>query len=174
MSQMKTIRIEKVTLNIGTGKPGPQLEKAKILLKTVSGMKPAETRTQKRIPGWSLRPNLVIGCKTTVRGRRANEVLKALLQANDNRLFRKSFDQQGNVSFGIKEYLDMPTLDYIPEVGILGFEVAVTLQRPGFRIKRRALQKRRIPSRHAIAKEDAIAFFEKEFQIKVVEKGEEE
>ena len=35
MSTMKTIEIEKITLNIGAGKPGPELEKGKMLLEKI-------------------------------------------------------------------------------------------------------------------------------------------
>ena len=174
MNVMKEIRIEKLTLNIGTGKPGQELEKGKILLKKISTLKPAETLTQKRIPGWGLRPNLVIGCKVTLRGEKAKEVLSTLLAAKDNKLSARSFDAYGNFSFGIKEYLDVPTLNYIPEVGIIGFEAAVTLQRKGFRIKRRGLRKRTIPARHAISKKEAIDFARKDLKITVVDKEEAE
>ena len=173
MNAMKEIGIEKVTLNIGTGKPGSELEKGKILLQKISGLKPAETRTQKRIPGWGLRPNLVIGCKVTLRGNKAREILGTLIQAKDNKLSIRSFDSYGNFSFGIKEYLDVPTLNYIPEVGIMGFEIAVSLQRKGFRIKRRGLQKRKIPARHAIAKAEAIDFAKKNFKLTVIDSREE-
>jgi large subunit ribosomal protein L5 len=171
---MKEIGIEKVTLNAGTGKPGPELEKAKILLQKLSGLKPSETITKKRIPGWGLRPNLVIGCKVTLRGAKAREVLTTLLQAKDNKLQARSFDIHGNFSFGIKEYLDVPTLNYLPEVGIRGFEVAVSLQRKGFRIKRRGLEKKTIPKRHAISKADAIDFARKHLKIAVIEREEAE
>jgi len=170
---MKEIRIEKVTLNVGTGKPGPELEKAKILLNKMTGLKPAETRTKKRIPTWGLRPNLVIGCKTTARGEKANELIKTLLQAKDNELSSRSFDKNGNFSFGIKEYLDVPTLNYIPEVGIIGFEIAVTLERKGFRVKRRSLRTRSIPSRHNISKEEGIEFAKKVLNVKIIDREEE-
>ncbi len=173
MNVMKEITIEKVTLNIGTGKPGQELEKAKILLNKISGLKPSETLTKKRIPTWGLRPNLVIGCKVTMRGQKAEEVLLNLLQAKDMRLTSRTFDIYGNFSFGIREYLDVPTLNYIPEVGIMGFEIAVSLQRKGFRIKRRALEKKKIPARHNISKVEAMEFAKKKLKIIIVDnKGE--
>ncbi len=158
MNIMKTIEIEKITLNIGTGKPGPELEKAKILLEKISGAKPCETITKKRLPAWNLRPGLVIGCKVTIRGKKAEELLKNLLKARDNQLSSRLFDKTGNFSFGIKEYLDIPNLNYIPEVGIIGLEVAVSLQRKGFRIKRRTLKPKKIPARHSINKQNGIDF----------------
>lgn len=174
MNPMKQIRIEKITLNIGTGKPGAELEKAKILLEKLSGMKPAETRTQKRIPTWGLRPNLVIGCKVTVRGEEADTLLAMLLQAKDNSLSERAFDTFGNFSFGVKEYLEVPNMNYIPEVGIMGLEVAVTLQRKGFRVKHRALRQRKIPRRHSITKEEALAFAQEKFKVHIIESEEAE
>jgi large subunit ribosomal protein L5 len=60
---------------------------------------------------------------------------------------------------------------YDPEIGIMGLEVCITLERPGFRIKRRKLKQKKIPVKHKITKEEAIDFMSKEFNIKV---GEEE
>ena len=175
MNIMKTIQIEKVTLNIGVGKPGPQLEKGKILLKTLSGMQPAETRTKKRIPGWSLRPNLVIGCMVTMRGDKAQDILSKLLEARDFRLSQKAFDLQGNFAFGIHEYLDIPTLDYIPEVGMMGLEVAITLKRKGgARVKTRSRLKRSIAVRHRLSKQEAIEFAKSNLKVQIIEEEEEE
>jgi large subunit ribosomal protein L5 len=174
MNLMKEIRIEKVTLNIGVGKPGNLLEKGKILLTAVSGgAKPAETRTTKRIPGWSLRPNLVIGTKLTLRGKKALEVLKDLLGAKENILSKRAFDKQGNFAFGVREYLDIPSLDYIPEVGMMGLEIAVTLKRPGFRIKRRSMRTKTIPARHRVSKEEAITFAKTKLNVQIKEEIEE-
>ena len=99
MNQMKAIEIEKITLNVGAGQPGHPVEKGKILLQKVSGVKPVETRTspRTRIPAWSLRPNLVIGCKATLRKEQAKIVLARLLAAKDNQLPIKSFDKNGNL-----------------------------------------------------------------------------
>ena len=47
---------------------------------------------------------------------------------------------------------------YNPDLKILGLEVAVTLERPGFRIKRRKVKMTPIGKEHRLTKEDAIAF----------------
>jgi ATP-dependent Lon protease len=65
---MQRIRIDKLTLNIGAGKDAPLLEKGVKLITQIAGVKPVKTITQKRIPGWGLRPGLPIGCKITLRG----------------------------------------------------------------------------------------------------------
>ncbi len=168
---MRTIRIEKITLNIGVGKPGDQLDKSVKLLQKISNKKPIITKTIKRIPTWGLRPNLQIGTKVTLRGEEAAQLLSRLLQAVDNKLKPNSFDQFGNFSFGIHEYIDIPGVEYDADIGIIGLEVAATIERPGFRIKKRRLLQRRIPLRHRITKEEAMEFIKNKFNAKI---GEEE
>jgi large subunit ribosomal protein L5 len=51
----------------------------------------------------------------------------------------------------------------------MGFEVTATLERPGFRIKRRKLSKRMVGKRHKITQNDAIDYFKKEFGVEVSE-----
>ena len=166
--------VEKVTLNIGTGKPGPELDKAMILLAKISGAKPIETKTNKRIPTWKVRPGLAIGAKVTLRGEKAVEVLKNLLAAIDNRLSIRSFDTKGNFAFGILEYLEIPDLEYIPEVGIIGLEVAITLGRPGFRVKRRKYLRRKVAKKHDITKQEGIDYAKQNFSVILKEEEEEE
>jgi len=166
---MKRIYVEKVTLNIGTGKPGDGLEKAVKLLKAISNHLPVKTEAKKRIPTWGLRPGLQIGTKVTLRGKEAEELLRRLLQAKKNELKRSNFDDKGNLSFGIHEYLDIPGVKYDPGIGIIGLEVAVTLSRPGYSIKLRRVKRRSIGTRHKISKEDAIDFVVKSYGIKINE-----
>jgi len=167
MNKMKEIRIEKITLNIGTGMPGPQLEKAKKLLNIITERQPIETKTNKRIPGWKLRPGLSIGCKVTLRGEKAKELLGRLLKAVGNKLNPKSFDNNGNISFGIAEYIDIPGVQYNMEIGIIGLSVSVTLSRPGLRIKNRPIKTKKIPERHRIKKAEAIEFIDRTYGTKV-------
>lgn len=169
MNKMQNIRIEKITLNIGTGSPGETLDKSLKLLKKISGAKSVTTKAKKRIPGWGLRPGLEIGCKVTLRGKKAVELLQRLLQAKGNILNPRNFDETGNFSFGIQEYFDIPKVEYDSEIGIRGLEVAISLERPGFRIKKRKIKRSKLGSKHLITKEDAIKFVENEFKVKVEE-----
>ncbi|MBI5073054.1 50S ribosomal protein L5 [Candidatus Woesearchaeota archaeon] len=167
MNVMKQIKIEKMTLNVGAGKDPKKLEKGVMLLKHLTGIEPVKTVTQKRIPTWGLRPGLPIGCKLTIRDQeRIKDLLTRFLKAKNNTLKESQLDDNGNVSFGIHEYIDIPGAQYNPEVGIMGFEVCVTLRRPGFRVKVRKIQKRKIKKSHRISKQDAIAFMKEKFQIK--------
>ena len=167
MDKMKIIKIEKVTLNIGAGKDQSRLEKGVSLLKSIGNATPIKTVTNKRIQEWGLRPGLPIGCKLTLRKDRALKLLPRLLDAVDNKLNSSQFDENGNVAFGIHEYIEIPGVKYDPKIGIIGLQVCVTLERPGYRIKRRRSLARRIPARHRISKEEAIDFMTKHFNIKV-------
>lgn len=170
MNLMRQIRIEKVTLNIGAGKDQDKLKKSIKLLQNLTGITPVKTITQKRIAGWGLRPGLPIGCKLTLRKDKAKKILIRLFQAKENKLSDSEVDNSGNISFGIHEYIDIPEAKYDPDIGIMGLQVSVTLERPGFRIKRRKIMKRKISKKHKISKEDAINYLQKEFKIKLGEK----
>ena len=165
MNKMKEIRIEKVTLNIGTGGPGEKLEKGMKLLNKIAGMKVVSTITKKRIPTWDIRPGLQIGCKVTLRGQRAEELLRKLLKAGAEKINALKFDKFGNFSFGIPEYLDVEGIEYDASIGIIGFDVAVTLERPGFRIKKRRSRRRKISKLHLISKEEAINFIKQKYNF---------
>ncbi len=171
MNPMQNVRIEKITLNIGSGKDTAKLDKGLILIKTITGIEPVKTVTKKRIPSWGLRPGLPIGVKLTLRKKIAKDILKKLLLAKDNALKNSQFDSAGNISFGIHEYIDIPGVAYNPDIGIMGLEVCVTLEKPGFRIKRRRLEKKRIPKKHVVTKEEALDFMKRKFNVKVVEEG---
>ena len=164
---MQQLRIEKITLNIGAGKDQSKLDKGIVLIKAITGIEPIKTITSKRIPGWGLRPGLPIGCKLTLRKEKALEILKRLLEAKDKKLIESQFDDQGNISFGIHEYIDIPGVAYDPKIGIMGLQVCVSLERPGFRIKRRRMEPKKIPKKHQIRKEDAIKFIQANFGVTV-------
>jgi|TARA_Y100000310_G_scaffold320123_1_gene376208 large subunit ribosomal protein L5 len=169
MNSMKQISIEKVTLNIGAGKDQAKLEKGLKLIKNIAGRMPVKTFTKKRIQEWGLRPGLPIGCKLTLRKTSAEEVLKRLLESKDNVLEEGNFDNEGNISFGINEYIDIPGVKYDPDIGIMGLQVCITLKRSGFRIKRRAIKKHMIPKKHRINKEEAIDYMKSIFSLGIGE-----
>ena len=86
----------------------------------------------------------------------------------NNQIKEKSFDDEGNVSFGIKEHIDIPDVKYDPKIGILGLEVAASLTRPGFNIKLRSKRKSKIGKNHRITKHEAQEFFTKQFGVTLV------
>ena len=165
MNKMKEIRIEKVVLNIGTGEAGAKLDKALKLLNTLTDQKPISTKAKKRIPTWGLRPGLTIGAKVTLR-KNQEKVLKRMLEAVGNNLNPKKIGA-GTLSFGIPEYILIPDTKYDIEIGMIGLSVTVTLARPGFRIKRRRLKQKKIPSSHQITKEETEAFLKEKFGTQI-------
>ena len=165
MNPMKSIRIEKITLNIGAGKDTGKLDKGMKLIKNITSIDPVKTITQKRIAAWALRPGLPIGCKLTLRGEDAKKLLARLIQARDNKLEPKQFTDNGSISFGIPEYIDIPGVEYYPDIGIMGFEVSVTLDRPGYRVQKRRLKKGKVSRHHKVSKEEAIQFMKDEFKV---------
>ncbi len=167
MNPMRQIRIEKVTINIGVGEPGERLDKAYELLKRLTGQKPVKTVAKKKVPRWGIRPGLPIGVKVTLRGKKAYEFLEKVFDAVGRKIPASSFDDQGNFSIGIKEYIDLG-LKYDPNIGIFGMDVCVTLERPGYRVKRRKRRKAAIGKKHLITREEAIEFVQKRFGVEVV------
>ena len=173
MNIMRNIKVEKVTLNFGAGKENVRLEKGVKLLKKLTGIDPVKTVTMKRIPTWGLRPGLPIGCKLTLRGAMAFDMLNRTLVAREHKLKESQFDDRGNIELGVPEYIEVPGIKYDPELGILGFEVCVTLSRPGFRIKTRRIKVSKVPKKHRITKEEAQEFMVKNYKIEVIRRGEE-
>ena len=167
MNPMRQIKIEKLTLNIGSGTNNAKLEKGMKLIQNITGRPPVKTFTTKRIPTWGVRPGLPIGCKLTLRKKEAIEMLERLLKSKENQLSARQFDSSGNFSFGIHEYIDIPGAKYDPVIGIMGLEVCVTLERNGYRIKRRRSKSGKIPQKHSISKDEAIDYISNKFSIKV-------
>lgn len=163
---MREIRIEKVTLNIGCGDDPGKIERAKKLLEILSQQKPFITRSKRRST-FGVPKHKPIGVKVTLRKKKAQEFFKSVLQALGNKLQPSFIDNDGNINIGIKEYIELPNIRYDPAIGMLGLDVAVTLERPGFRIKRRRIQKRKIPKEHKINKEDVINWLKSNYGVEV-------
>jgi large subunit ribosomal protein L5 len=166
MTDMRSVRIEKVTINIGCGSAGDKLEKAKGLLSKLVDKKIVVTVTKNRstFGGAKGKP---IGCKVTLRKKDADEFLKKAFEATEQKLPRSVFDKQGNFSFGVKEHIDIPGVRYDPEVGIFGMDVCVTLERPGFRVKRKRFGAR-IGENHLIKPEDAMEWVQKNYKVEII------
>ena len=107
-SQMKKISLEKVVLNIGTGKSGDRIDIAKRALEQISGKKPSTRNAKEAQREWGVRKGEPIGVAVTVRGNDAVVLLKKLLEAKGNTVKGKAFDNFGNYSFGINEHIDIP------------------------------------------------------------------
>jgi large subunit ribosomal protein L5 len=161
---MRTIKIEKVIL--GVGGTGEVLEKGVKILERVSLKKAVRTKSQKRIPSLSVRPGLEVGAIITIR-KNPEEMLKRLLVAKENTLKKKQVSEN-TFSFGIKEYIEIPGIDYQRDLGIIGFDVIVTLKRAGKRVKIKKIKRGKIPARQRITPEEIIKFMEEKFQTRFI------
>jgi len=138
INPMKDIKLEKVILNIGG--VADKLDKGVILLEAISGKKAVKVKATKRIPTWNVRPGLEVGTKVTLRGEDALNMIKKLLPAIDNTLKEKQI-QPNCFSFGIHEYIEIPGVEYIREVGIMGFEVTVVFTRAGKSVEKKKVKR---------------------------------
>jgi large subunit ribosomal protein L5 len=164
---MRQIRIEKVTINIGTGTDLERIEKAKKLLEILTGKKPVETVAKKRIKQWNMSPGDPIGAKVTLRGKDAEEFVKRVLESVDYKLSRKMFSDR-SLTIGIKDYIDLPGIKYDPEIGMFGMDVCITFERPGYRVQRRKLRAAKVGNKHRVTAEDCIQFMKEKFGVDVV------
>jgi len=165
---MKNIRIGKVVINIGVGKSGEPIERAKKAVEEIAGQKPSSRNAKDTIRDFGTHKGEPIGVMVTLRKEKAMEILKKLLAAKNNQVKGSSFDNFGNISFGIREHIDIPGIKYKPEIGIVGMDVAIALERPGYRVSRRSRIPAKIGKEHRISKDDAIAFFKEKLSVEVV------
>ena len=163
---MREIRIEKVTLNIGCGSDQDKLKRAQKLLQNLADQKPIITRTKRRTT-FGMPSKKAIGVKITLRKDKAMNFLKDALQAVDNELKEKQINDD-NFSIGIKEYIDLPKANYDPEVGVLGMDVCVNLERPGYSIKKRKNKKSKIGRKHLITKNEIIEWLKNKFGVNII------
>lgn len=161
---MREVKIEKVVLNIGA--TGDDLAKGVRLLEFLTGRKPSKMKSNKRIPTWSVRPKLEVGAVVTIR-KNPEEILKKMLIAVDNVLKKKQISEN-NFSFGIKEYLEIPGIEYQRDIGIMGLDITVVFKRTGRRVKLKKIKRGRVPRRQVISKEEIMKFMEDKFETRFI------
>jgi large subunit ribosomal protein L5 len=127
-------RVEKVVLNIGMGdasKNPKQLEAAVEELGAVTGQKATVTRAKKAIANFGLRAGMPVGAFVTLRGARMYEFLDRFITLAVPRIrdFRglpnRSFDGRGNYTFGIKEQMIFPEIDFDKVEKIHGMDITI-------------------------------------------------
>ncbi|MCE4610654.1 MAG: 50S ribosomal protein L5 [Desulfurococcales archaeon] len=163
---MRKPRIVKVTVNMSLGQSGERLQRAAEVLEEITGQKPVFRKAKRTIRAFGIRKGENIAVMVTLRKERAIEFLKKAFEAVGYRLKASSIDEHGNVSFGIEEHILIPGVKYDPRVGILGMDVAITIQRPGHRIvERRRARKDHIPRRHRVTREETMVLLNQMFGV---------
>jgi len=131
---MQVPRCEKIVVNMGVGEDVAQaklLDGAMADLTTISGQRPVITRAKKSIANFKIREGNPIGAKVTLRGTRMWEFLDRLINLAIPRIrdFRglspRSFDGNGNYSFGVTEQLIFPEVDYDSIDTIRGMDITI-------------------------------------------------
>ena len=143
MNPMNEVVIAKATVNIGVGEAGDKLSRALNLMESMFGQKPVRTFSKVTNPEFGIRKKQPIACKVTLRGEKADNAIKMVLDGINNNIKSTQFDAQGNLSFGIAEHIDIPGMKYDPDIGILGMNVSVTFEKPGYRINRRRISNKK-------------------------------
>jgi large subunit ribosomal protein L5 len=161
---MRKIKIDKIVLNVGG--TADVLDKGFRLLKFLTGRKPAKIKSTKRIPTWGVRPGLEVGAVVTLR-KNYLDLLKRMLTSIDNTL-RKKQVSENNFSFGIKEYIEIPGVEYQRDIGIMGFDVTIVFKRSGRRVGLRKMKRGKVSKKQTIKKEEIIKFMEENFQTKFI------
>ena len=127
-------RLEKIVLNVGMGeasKNPKQLESAVEELSVITGQKAMITRAKKAIANFGLRAGMPVGAFVTLRGARMYEFLDRFINLAIPRIrdFRglptRSFDGRGNYTFGIKEQMIFPEIDYDKVEKIHGMDITL-------------------------------------------------
>jgi large subunit ribosomal protein L5 len=127
-------RLVKVILNVGMGdasKNPKQLEAAVEELSAITGQKAVITKAKKAIANFNLRAGMPVGAFVTLRGARMYEFLDRFINLAIPRIrdFRGlpdlSFDGRGNYTFGIKEQMIFPEIDYDKVEKIHGMDITL-------------------------------------------------
>ncbi len=168
---MRNPKIFKIVINIGVGEAGEKLVKGEKVINLLTGRKAVRTISKTTNKDLGIRKGMPIGCKLTLRKKEAEEFLKKALWVRTNRLPDYSFDNQGNLNFGIEDYTDFPEMKYSPDIGIFGMDINVVLKRPGFRIHKRRQKRGRDPHKHQLSREEAMEFIKGKYKIEIVKTG---
>jgi large subunit ribosomal protein L5 len=127
-------RLEKLVLNVGLGeasKNPKQLEAVVDELGAITGQKAVVTRAKKAIANFGLRAGMPVGAFVTLRGARMYEFLDRFITLSVPRIrdFRglpnRSFDGRGNYTFGIKEQMIFPEIDFDKVEKIHGMDITI-------------------------------------------------
>ena len=127
-------KILKIVLNMGIGdakEDAKILDKAQEELSLIAGQRAVKTKAKKAIAAFKIREGMALGVSVTLRNKIMYEFLDRLINIAIPRVrdFRglntKSFDGKGNYTFGIKEQIIFPEINYDKIDKIRGLDVTI-------------------------------------------------
>jgi large subunit ribosomal protein L5 len=158
-------KIGAVKLNCSVGMAGDPLDRAKTIIRNIAKQEPSETFAKQTWRSWGIRKGQPVGVTVTVRGERAYELLMYLFHAKVYQLNSRSIDKQGNFGFGISEHIDIPEQSYDPNLGIIGFDVNVQMERVGYRVKRRKYRQKKMGQNQVMTPIETMVFLKDSYDI---------
>ena len=130
-------KIQKVVLNMGLGVDGNDTKIIKSCeedLAKIAGQKPVITKFKKSISNFKTRKNTNAGLKVTLRRNKMYEFIDRLVNIALPRIrdFRglspNGFDQFGNYTFGIKEHIVFPEVNFDKVEKIRGLDISIVIK----------------------------------------------
>lgn len=130
----------KIVLNMGVSEAVTDnkiLNSVQDELSKIAGQKAVITKAKKSIAGFKIREGMKLGCKVTLRKKKMYEFLERLInialpRVRDFRgLSERSFDKEGNYSFGLKEHIVFPEINYDSISKIRGMDITICINSKG-------------------------------------------
>ena len=130
-------KFEKVVLNMGLGIDGNDTKIFKSCeedLAKIAGQKPVSTKFKKSISNFKTRKDTKAGLKVTLRKNKMYEFIDrlvniALPRIKDFRgLSSKGFDKFGNFTFGVKEHIIFPEVNFDKVDKIRGLDITIVIK----------------------------------------------
>ena len=130
-------QLKKIVLNMGLGLDGNDskiLKSCEEDIAKITGQKPVLTKFKKSISNFKTRKNAIAGLKVTLRKNKMYEFIDRLINIALPRIkdFRglstKGFDKFGNYTFGIKEHIIFPEVNFDKVEKIRGLDITIVIK----------------------------------------------
>ena len=136
-NKLMSPKLKKVVINMGLGTDGNDKKVLKSYsddIGMITGQKPVVTKFKKSISNFKTRKNTDAGLKVTLRKNKMYEFIDrlvniALPRIKDFRgLSSRSFDKFGNYTFGIKEHVVFPEVNFDKVEKIRGLDITIVIK----------------------------------------------
>jgi large subunit ribosomal protein L5 len=161
-NELQIPKLEKIVINFGLGDSATNskaLENAIQDITEITGQKPVITRAKKSIAVFKVREGMALGLKVTLRKQRMYNFFSKLVNVALPRvrdfqgLSPKSFDGQGNYTFGVKEQLIFPEIKYDKIDAVRGMDITICTTSPNNAGARALLKTLGFPFKNIAVKE---------------------